>query len=105
MHLLFVADSNKLKAVDRKLLTNINDIVNRFSCNIENAKCMNDSCESFPKYHINEDNFEEDVESSTDTDESDSSNSRNQSTKYYKWMMINGKANKAICCRFPLVTF
>ena len=36
---------------------------------------MSNSCESCPKYYLNEDNFEEYVESSTDTDESDSSNS------------------------------
>ena len=46
-----------------------------------------------PKYHVNEDSFEEVVESSTATDESDSSNSRNHSIKY-KWMTINGKASK-----------
>ena len=44
---------------------------------------MNNSCETFPRYHANEDNFEEDVESSIDTDESDSSNSGDHSIKYY----------------------
>ena len=45
---------------------------------------------------MNEDNFEEDVESSVDTDESDSSNSGNRSIKYYKWMTISGKASKVL---------
>ena len=57
---------------------------------------MHISCESCPKYHLNEDNFEEDVESSIDTDESDSSNSGNHSIKYYKWMTINGKTSKVL---------
>ena len=74
MHLLVVAVNSKLNTVDRKLPTNENDLVNRFSCNIESAECMNNTCESCPKYHVNVDNFEGGVESSTDTDESDSSN-------------------------------
>ena len=41
-------------------------------------------------------NFEEGVESSTDTDESDSSNSGSHSIKYYKWITINGKASKVM---------
>ena len=45
---------------------------------------------------MNEDNFEGHVESSTDTDESDSSNSGNHSIKYYKWMTINGKASNVM---------
>ena len=45
---------------------------------------MHISCKSCPKYDVNEDNFEEDVESSIDTDESDSSNSGNHSIKYHK---------------------
>ena len=45
---------------------------------------------------MNEDNFEDDVESSIDTDESDSSNTGNHSIKYYKWMAINGKASKVL---------
>ena len=44
---------------------------------------------------MNEDNVEENVESSTDIDESDSSNSGNYSIKY-KWMTINGKFSKAM---------
>ena len=96
MHLLFVAVKSKLKIVDRKLPTNVNDLVNEFSCNIERAECMNNSCESSPNSYGNEDNFEEDVESSTDTDELDSLNSGNHSIKYYKWMTINGKASKVM---------
>ena len=45
---------------------------------------------------MNEDNFEDDVESSIDTDESDSSNTGNHSIKYYKWMAINGIASKVL---------
>ena len=57
---------------------------------------MNNSWEPCPKNHVNEDNIEVDVESSTDNDESDSSNSGKHSIKYYKWMTINGKASKAM---------
>ena len=39
-------------------------------------------------------NFEVDVESSKDTDESDSSNSGNHSIKCYKSMAIHEKARK-----------
>ena len=67
MHLLVVAVNSKLKTVDRKLPNKANDLVNKFSYNIE----------SYPKYYMNEDNFEEDVESNAVTDESDSSNSGN----------------------------
>ena len=63
-----MAVNRKLKTVDSKLATNVNDLVNRFSCNIENAEFMNNSCESCPKYHLNGDNFEEDVASSADID-------------------------------------
>ena len=91
-----MAVNRKLETVDRKLTTNVNDLVNRFSCNIESAEFMNNSCESCPKYHVNEDNFEEDVASSADIDELDSSNSRNHSIKYYKWMPINGKASRVM---------
>ena len=55
---------------------------------------MNNSCESCPKYHVNENNFEEDIKSSTDTDKSDSSNNENHSIKYYTWMMITRKSSK-----------
>ena len=79
-----MAVNSELKTVDRKLMTDVNDLINRFSCNIESTECMNNSCETFPRYHGNEDNFEEDVESSIDTDESDSSNSGDHSIKYYK---------------------
>ena len=79
-----MAVNSKLKTVDRKLLTDVNDLINRFSCNTESTECMNNSCEIFPRYHANEDNFEEDVESSIDTGESDSSNSGDHSIKYYK---------------------
>ena len=72
------------------------DLLNGFSCNIESTECMNNLRESYPKYHVNEDNFEEDVESSADTDESDSSNRGNHSIIYYKWMTINGKTSKVI---------
>ena len=82
MHLLLVAINNKLNTVYRKLPTNLNDLVNRFSCDIESPECMNNASVSCPKYHVNEDNFEEDVGSSTDTDQSDSSNSRNHPIKY-----------------------
>ena len=67
-----------------------------FSCNIESAENMNNSCDSCPKYHVNEDNFEKNFESSTDTDESDSSNSGNHFIKYDQWMTINGKASKVM---------
>ena len=67
--------NSKLKTADRKLLTNVNDLVNRFSCNIESSECMKNSCEFFLKCHVNEDKFEVDVKLTTDTDESDSSNS------------------------------
>ena len=73
MHRLVVAVNSKLKRVDRKLPTNVNDLVNEFSCNIGSAECINYSCESCPKHQVNEDSFEEDVESSTDTDVPDSS--------------------------------
>ena len=73
-----------------------NDLVNRFSCNIESAGCMKNSCESYPKYHANGDNFVEDFESSTDTVESDSSTSGNHTMKCYKWMTTNGKASKVM---------
>ena len=56
---------------------------------------MDISCESCPKYDVNEDNFEEDVESRIDTDKLDLSNSGNHSIKY-KWMTINLKASKAL---------
>ena len=75
MLLLVVAVNSKLKTVNRKLPTNINNLVNKFSCIIESAKCMKNSRESYSKCYMNEGNFEEDVESSTYTDESDSSNS------------------------------
>ena len=45
---------------------------------------------------MNNENFEEDVESSTDTDESDSSNGGNHSMKYYKWMTVSGKICKVM---------
>ena len=61
MHFLIVAISSKLKTVDRGLLTNVNNLVNRFSCNIESAECLNNSCESCPKYHVNKNNLQEDV--------------------------------------------
>ena len=82
MYLLVVAINSKLNTVYRKLPTNLNDLVNRFSCNIESPECMNNASESCPKYYVSEDNFEEDVGSSTDTDQSDSSNSRNHLIKY-----------------------
>ena len=69
MHLFVVAVNSKLKTVDRKVPTNVNDQVYMFLCNIESAECMYNSCESCPYY---EDNLEKDVESSTDIDESDS---------------------------------
>ena len=59
MHLLVVIVNSKLKIVDRKLPTNLNDLANEYSCNIESAECMNNICESCPKYYVNEDNFEE----------------------------------------------
>lgn len=43
---------------------------------------------------MNDNNFEDYVESSKDTDESNSSNSRSHSIIYYKWMKINEKASK-----------
>ena len=46
MYLLVVPVNSKLKTVDRKLPTTVNDLVNMFSCNIESAECMNNSCES-----------------------------------------------------------
>ena len=67
-----MAVNNNLKTADRKLSTNVKDLVNRFPCNTESAECMNNSCESCLKYHVNEDNLEKHVESSTDTYESDS---------------------------------
>ena len=82
MHILVVAVNSK--TVDRKLPTNVNDLVNRYSFNTESAECMNNSCKSGPKHNVNEDNFEEDVESSTYADESDLSNSGNHSKKYYR---------------------
>lgn len=57
---------------------------------------MNNSCESCPKYHVNEDNFEEDIKSNTDTDKSDSSKNENHSIKYYTWMMITRKSSKVM---------
>ena len=95
MHLLVMAVNSRLKTVDRKLPTNCKRS-GRFSCNIESAGCMENSCESYPKYHANEDNFVEDFESSTDTVESDSSTSGNHTMKCYKWMTTNGKASKAM---------
>ena len=76
--------NSKLKTADRKLLINVNDLVNRFSCNIESSECMNNSSESFLKYHVNEDKFEVDVKSTTDADKSDSSNSGDYPIQYYK---------------------
>ena len=81
MLLLVVAVNSKLKTVYRKLPTNLNDLVNRFSLNIESAECMNKACESCPKYHVNENNFKEDVESSISAAESDSSKSGNHPIK------------------------
>ena len=43
---------------------------------------------------MNDNSFEDYVESSKDTDESNSSNSRSHSIKYYKWMEINEKASE-----------
>ena len=42
----------------RSLPTNVDDLVNRFSCTIESAKCMNNSSESYPKYHVSEEDDE-----------------------------------------------
>ena len=61
MHFLVVAVNIKLKTVDRKLPTKVDDLINKFSCNIESVECMNNPCESFPKYHANEENFEKDL--------------------------------------------
>ena len=41
-------------------------------------------------------NFEEDAEAITDTNESDSSNNRNHSIKYSKWVAVNGKSRKVM---------
>ena len=43
---------------------------------------------------MNDNNFEDYVEPSKDTDESNSSNSRGHSIIYHKWMKINEKASK-----------
>ena len=44
---------------------------------------MNNPCDPYPNYYVNEDNFEEYVESNTDTVESDSSNSRDHFIQCY----------------------
>ena len=50
--ILLVAVDSKLKTVDRKRPTSAKDLVHSFSCNIESGECMNNSCESFPKYQL-----------------------------------------------------
>ena len=99
MHLLVVAVKT-VKTVDRKLPTNVNNPVKRLLRSIENAWCINNSRESLPQDDPNEDNFQENVESSADIDESDSSNPGDHSTKCYKWMTINEKASK-VMVSFP----
>ena len=39
-------------AFDRSLPTKVNDLVIRFSCITESAKCMSNSKESYPKNHV-----------------------------------------------------
>ena len=49
---MFSSSSKACISFSWLLTANLKDLVDSFSCNIESGECMNNSCESFPKYQL-----------------------------------------------------
>ena len=96
---LFTSSINrKMKNVDSKIPNNVKELVEEYSCDVSDADCMKGTCLNCPSVSISLDDgassstssYSSESEGDTDSDNDD------LGLKYFQWLSIYGKANKAL---------
>ena len=96
---LFTSSMNqKMKNGDSKMPNNLKELVEEYSCDVSNADCMKGTCLNCPSVSVSLDDgasSSTSISSSESEGDSDSDNDDSE-LKYFQWLSIDGKANKAL---------
>ena len=87
-----------MKNVDSKIPNNVKELVEEYSCDVSNADCMKGTCLNCPSVSVSlDDGASSSTSSSSSESEGDSDSDNDDSElKYFQWLSIDGKANKAL---------
>eukprot|EP00111_Clytia_hemisphaerica_P013977 TCONS_00041134-protein len=95
IRLLVTAVNRKMKNIDARLPSTVNDLIAEFTCQNAGENCMKSLCEDCPTVKINEEDFlDQDSASakSTNDDNSDSETEEDDDITFYQWVNVDGKA-------------
>ena len=93
---LFTSSINR-KMKDSKIPNNVKELVEEYSCDVSNAYCMKGTCLNCPSVSVSLDDGASSSRSSSSSESEGDSDSDNDDSelKYFQWLSIDGKANKA----------
>ena len=95
---LFTSSINrKMKNVDSKIPNNVKELVEEYSCDVSNADCMKGTGLICPSVSVSlDDGASSSTSSSSSGSEGDSDPNNDSELKYFQWLSIDRKANKAL---------
>ena len=87
-----------MKNVHSKILNNVKELVEEYSCDVSNVDYMKGTCLNCPSVSVSLDDGASSLtlSSSSESEGDFDSDSDDLELKYFQWLSIDGKANKAL---------
>ena len=87
-----------MKNGDSKMPNNLKELAEEYSCDVSNPDCMKGACLNCPSVTVLLDDGASSSTSSSSSESKGDSDSDNVDSelKYFQWLSIDGKANKAL---------